>query len=219
MIQTQATIQSKPKSQPYFRITATLLNSWQNIFDSYLYVKESENDEICLEDKVADRREQATQEFIDLLNRKPVPDNEFMKRGREYEADVYANKDEVFSPIVKDGAFQVTIKKKIIVADTPVMLYGVLDCLKAGRIYDIKRVSKYSYGKYKRSHQHPIYLYLVPNAIDFTYLAMDDKGEHHEENYIRENCEDILNTIAQFISWLKSNNLYDVWVNKWAMYD
>ena len=219
MIQTQSQVQSKPKAQPYYRITPTLLNSWQNIFDSYLYVKESENDEICLEDKVALKREQATKEFVDLLNRIPVPDNEFMKRGREYEADVYANKDKVFSPIVENGAFQVTIKKKIIVADTPVMLYGVLDCLKAGKIYDIKRVSKYAYGKYKRSHQHPVYLYLVPNAIDFTYLVMDDKEEHHEENYIRENCEDILQTIAQFISWLKSNDLYEIWTQKWAMYE
>lgn len=218
MIKKQENISQVPKKEAYVRITATLLNSWANIWNCEDYVVESDNDTISYEDKVALAREKATQEFIDLLNRKPIPDNEYMQRGREFEDLVCSGKDDEFSPIVDNGAFQVLGTKKVVIAGVKVLLYGILDVLKAARINDIKRVTKYSYPKYKKSLQHPLYLELFPETLDFTYLVRDDRGNSHYENYIRENCVDIYQVVATFIAYLKANDLFDILVEKWTMY-
>ena len=73
-----------------------------------------------------------------------------------------------------------------------------------------------------------MYLYLVPGAIDFTYLICDQRIEskneeinskaHHLENYTRENCEDIIEVCGNFLSWLKANNLFDIFTQKWLTY-
>jgi hypothetical protein len=210
-----------------YRVTATLLNSWQRIFDAKYDVKESEKDEISFEAKVQTEMENRTEEFINLLKRIPTPDNEYMRKGREFENIVCTGGDPEFSPIVNNGAFQVTVQREVDIDGVPLTLYGVLDVLKAGRIMDIKRVVRYSCGKYKNSHQHSMYLYLVPEALDFTYLICDDNIEsdnlekrysaYHYENYVRENSEDILQVISQFLSWLKANNLFDIYIQKWVM--
>lgn len=228
MIKKQKDILSMPKTTPHYRITTTLLNQWQRIFEAEDFVKESENDTMSYEDKVNVEVEKRTREFLDLLNRIPTPDNEAMRKGREYERYVCEGLDKEFSPIVNGGAFQVKATKDIVVDGVPIRMYGVLDVLKAGRIMDIKRVGQYKYPKYKTSHQHAMYLFLIPSAIDFTYLICDDnidsKNEekrnesHHYENYRRENCEDIVLVVSQFLSWLKANNLFEVYTQNWAMY-
>ena len=227
MIKKQKDIASLPKKEKRIRITATLLNSWQYIWDCKNYVYEGENDEICYEEKLKEAQEKAKQDFINMLNRIPTPDNEFMKKGREFEDKVCSGNDSVFSPIVENGIFQLKITKNIDIDGVPVILYGVLDVLKKGKIYDIKRVQKYKYPKYKTSHQHTLYLFLVPEAIDFEYLICDDKVEspiiekrkeaYHHEHYIRENCEDIISVLRNFINYLKANDLFEIWINKWAM--
>lgn len=215
MIKKQKDMLLIPKKKQRYRITATLLNAWQYIWDCKKYVKESENDEICYEDKLAIAQEKAKNDFINILNRIPIPDNEAMKKGREYESLVYADGDEEFSPIIENGAFQVTLTKNIEIDNIPIVLYGVLDVLKKGRIYDIKRVGIYKFPKYKSSHQHAMYLELCPNAIDFTYLVCDDKGNHWYENYIRENSENIIDIVREFISYLKANDLLEIFKSKW----
>lgn len=227
MIKKQSVISQLSKKETRYRITATLLNSWQRIFDAKYDVKESEKDEISFEDKVVLEMQKREQEFLNVLRRVKTPPNEFMLKGIEFEDKVCKGMDEVFSPIVMGGAYQVTLTKNVIVDNVPLTLYGVLDVLKAGRIMDIKRVIKYSTGKYKTSHQHPMYLFLAPQALDFTYLICDDnvdsrdeikkKSAYHYENYVRENCEDILQVISQFISWLKSKGYFDIYIQNWAM--
>lgn len=217
MIKSQNAMSQLPKTMPRYRITASLLNSWQQIWDCADYVFESENDTLSYEDKLEEARQKKIKEFVDVLNRIPIPDNEYMKKGREYEALVCNGGDSIFSPIIEDGAFQVTLTRNVDIDDIPITLYGVLDVLKGGRIMDIKRVKTYKYPKYRESHQHSMYLYLYENAIDFTYLICDDKGEHHYENYIRENCEDILKVVSDFISWLKANDLIEIFKQKWQM--
>jgi len=206
---------SLPKREKVYEITATLLNQWQRIFDAAKYVKESESDTVAFETKVAEAQAKAKEEFVNTLRRVPVPENEAIIKGREYEKKVCDGLDEEFSPIIENGEFQAAYRKKIVVSGVNVMLYGILDVLKAGRIYDIKRVGRYQYPKYKTSHQHPMYFALVPNAIDFTYLVCDDNGEHHYENYLQCNCEDITVTIATFLSWLKANDLWDEFGAYW----
>ena len=228
MIKKQAVISQLTKKEPRYRVTPTLLNSWQRIFDAKDDVKESEKDEMSLEDKITLEMEKRKEEFINLLNRIPVEDNIYMQKGREFEDTVCAGNDPEFSPIVENGAFQVTLTKDVMIDNVPIRLYGVLDVLKAGRIMDIKRVVRYQTQKYKKSHQHPMYLFLMPEAIDFTYLICDDnvdsndelkrKSAYHYENYIRENCEDILQVVSQFLSWLKANNLFEIFTDKWKSY-
>ena len=218
-------VQTKPVR---YRITTTLLNSWQYIWDCINYVVETENDEISKEDKITIAQGKAKADFVNYLNRIPIPDNENMKLGREYEDKVCSGGDDVFSPIVEGGAFQVTVTKDVDILGVPITLYGVLDVLKGGRIYDIKRIRKnYKYPKYKTSHQHGMYLYLVPEALDFTYLMCDDRIDskneetrakaHNTEHYVRENTEDIITVCTQFILWLKANNLFDIFIEKWKM--
>lgn len=227
MIKCQKDISLLPKVETRYRITATLLNSWQRIFDAKNDIFENENDEISYEDKLAQEQEKRKEEFIYLLERKPFVDNEFMKKGREYEDLVCTGGDRIFSPYVNRGAFQVTLTKDVDIDGIPITLYGVLDVLKRGRIMDIKRVVKYKYPKYKTSHQHPMYLFLAPDALDFTYLVADNNVEskdqekfekaHHLERYVRENCEDILQVCSRFLSWLKENNLFEIYTAKWQM--
>lgn len=228
MIKSQKDLLNLNKKNVFYRVTPTLLNSWQRIFDAKYDVKEGEKDEISYEDKLSIEMEKRKQEFINLLNRIPTPDNEYMRKGREFENLVCFGRDPMFSPIVAGGAFQVTLTKDVFVDNIPIRLYGVLDVLKAGRIMDIKRVVTYKQNKYKTSHQHPMYLYLAPNAIDFTYLVCDDNVEkedpekkekaYHLEHYVRENCEDILQVVSQFLSYLKANDLFHIFVSKWATY-
>ena len=217
--------QTKPQR---YRITATLLNSWQWIWDCVDYVVETENDELSKEDKILIAQGKAKSEFVNVLKRIPIPDNENMRLGREYENKVCNGLDEVFSPIVEGGAFQVTVTKEVDILGVPITLYGVLDVLKGGRIYDIKRIRKnYKYPKYKTSHQHSMYLYLVPQSLDFTYLMCDDRIDskneeirakaHNTEHYLRENTEDIITVCTQFIMWLKSNDLFDIFIENWKM--
>lgn len=215
MIKPKSVMSSLPKATPSYQITATLLNSWQRIFDVPKFVRESEDDEIAYEDKVADAMEAAKAEFMSYLSGIEVPDTEAMRKGREYEADVYAGKDPEFSPIVDGGEFQAEFSRRIEVNGMKIVLYGFLDCLKAGRIYDIKRVGRYSYPKYKTSHQHAMYFALVPNAIDFTYLVMDDSGKHHYERYEPCNCEDVTDVVARFLSWLEGNGAMDTFKANW----
>jgi len=215
MIKKRNVMSLLPKSEKSYQITASLLNQWQRIFDAKDWVKEADDDDKSYETKAAEASDQAKVDFLNVLKRIPTPDNDAMKKGREYESSVYEGKDEIFSPIVENGQFQATFTKRITVDGTPITLYGVLDVLKAGRIMDIKRVGYYSSGKYKGSHQHPMYLELVPNAIDFTYLIMDDKGNHHTERYIRENSEDIKTVCSQFLSWLKANDLFETYKQNW----
>lgn len=212
-----------PKKPQRLQLTASLLNSWQYIFDSEDFVREAKDDVLSLEDKRELAFNAAKDKFILDLKRVKQPTTEAQEKGKQYESDVYAGKDDVFSPYVRGGAFQATFQKDVDIDGVPITFYGVLDCLKKARIMDIKRVGYYPAGggKYKTSHQHPLYLFLVPAAIDFTYLICDDKGEHHMEHYIRENSEDILQASSQFISWLKANydengvNLFDIYQSNW----
>ena len=215
MIKKQNDISQKPKTEPYYEITASLLNSWQRIWDAKDWVRESESDEISIEDKISQAMEKANQEFLNSLNRIPFPDNEAMAKGRQYESDVYDGKDDIFSPVVENGEFQAAYTKKIKINGMNIMLYGILDCLKAGRIYDIKRVGHYQTAKYKKSHQHPMYFALVPEALDFTYLVCDDRGDHHFERYLRENCEDIEDVVRTFLMYLEANGLMETFKTKW----
>ena len=95
-------------------------------------------------------------------------------------------------------------------------LYGVCDYVKAGIIYDIKRVQRYEYGKYLHSPQHPMYLHLLPGASKFAYLIFDGTSTY-TETYRRGDFEPIEDTISRFINWLLANGYINDYFTHWEM--
>jgi hypothetical protein len=137
-----------------------------------------------------------------------------MQRGIDFEEECYKG-NTIISPIIENGAYQISGKKVIRVSGIDILLYGRLDVLKGGTIYDIKRVTKYAPQKYQKSYQHPVYLELFPDAKQFTYLVYDDTEKLHTETYYRDECCDVKGVIADFLRWLKENDLFEVFVSKW----
>lgn len=126
----------------------------------------------------------------------------------------YAAADKV-ADIVRGGQLQYVAKAVTRVNDMELLLYGRLDALKAGKIYDIKFSKGYERGKYVDSTQHPMYMALVPEALDFTYLVSNGT-EVWTEQYRRDETPDILPTVRAFLDWLRMAGLMKVYMEHWA---
>lgn len=183
-----------------YLITPSLLNSWK-------YAISQDNDYGNLED------------FKKVLSREPVEETEAMKLGYQFEDFMIKN----YEP-TKYGCYQVKASKDITTETGTYVLYGRLDCLKAGKIYDYKHTGSYDVGKFYGSYQTLVYFELVPEALEFEYIIcnnytegkkLEDLNIYHE-NYYREDIkEDIKQEIDHFIQWLKTNDLYDLFCEKW----
>lgn len=196
-----------------YLITPSLLNSWAYIWLCAESVREAQSDTMCLEDKIEDKRKQAYQDFLKTLNREKSEPNIYMQRGIEFEEECYKG-NTCISPIIQGGAYQVVGKKVKNIAGLDFLLYGRLDVLKGGVVYDIKRVSTYSPQKYINSYQHGFYLELFPRAYKFEYLVFDGK-ELHRETYYKDQVVYIDSVIENFINWLKQEKLLDLYKEKW----
>lgn len=197
-----------------FLVTPSLLNSWAYIFLASQNVREAASDAMCLEDKADQASERAKEEFIDTLKKVEKPPNEAMQKGIDFERECYLGNTPI-SPIIEGGAFQIVGKKNVIIDDIPVLLYGRLDVLKNGTIYDIKRVRQYKAQKYLKSYQHGFYLDLFEEASTFTYLAYDDGEKLHQETYYRGQYIPTETVVKEFFGWLKINNLWEIYEEHW----
>lgn len=117
--------------------------------------------------------------------------------------------------VVRGGQFQYKAKKSVNVGGIEFLLYGKLDVLKAGTIYDIKFSKNYDRGKYFGSTQHPLYLELVPEAGEFTYLVSNGT-DVWTETYFREDTRSIFPVIADFTDWIKAQGLFPIYSEKWS---
>lgn len=196
-----------------YLVTPSLLNSWLWIWECANGVKEAESDEISIEDKKTEAQEKAYEDFLKTLRREPFEPNEYMLAGIQFEEDCYSGKT-CISPIIEGGAYQIVGKKNVQVNGMNFLMYGRLDVLKGGTIYDIKRVFKYSLPKYKWSSQHGFYLDLFTRANDFKYLCYDG-NKLHIEQYFRDQYIPTTEVISQFINWLENKNLLDVYKDNW----
>lgn len=197
-----------------YLITPSLLNSWGWIRNCADSVTESEKDEISLEDKIYNARLQAIEDFKKTLARIPSEPNKFMQEGIEFEEECYKG-NTCISPIIEDGAYQIVGKKYITVNGIKFLMYGRLDVLKGGIIYDIKRVWKYSLPKYSKSYQHQFYFELFPNAYKFEYLIYDGKALHREVYFPNDDTNYISSVIKNFLNWLKVNGMLKLYLEKW----
>lgn len=199
-----------------YLITQTLLSSWGYMFSCYESVQED-----------------AQNDFMRVLNRERVKPTEAMLKGIQFEDAVYAAaagmpyapQDKWESGIRKVAAIihgaptQLKTQREIEVCGETFLVYGILDALKAGTIYDVKFSTK-SFGgvelagKYLDSPQHPAYLYIVPEAQSFEYLVSDGQ-DLYREVYSREETRPIGDIIAEFVQSIKDMGLYELYKSKW----
>ena len=187
------------KSKTSLLLTQTLINSWL-----YLYQVDGEY------------YEKSYQDFLKTLKRIPLEDNEIFARGREFEKQVINGEYKEIYDIIKGGSYQVSKKKELVVDNLDFTVYGIADFIKNGVIYDTKRVNNYELQKYQYSSQHLIYLYLFDDCYEFTYLIVDNSDTTYEETYKRNDLTlTIENLIHNFISFLKENNLFNIYLENW----
>ncbi len=197
-----------------YLITQSLLSAFGYTFDAY-------------------DGEGAYESFLKTLKREPIEKTAAMTNGIEFENEVYKaalslprrqhpkweQGIQAVAAIIKGAPTQVRTQREIEVCGIKFLLYGVLDAIKAGVIYDVKFSSK-SFGsaelagKYLNSPQHPTYLYLVPEAYKFEYLVSDGK-DLYRESYDRQETQDISEIIAEFLSTINEMGLLDIYKKFW----
>lgn len=195
-----------PKQSKKFLITQSLLSSW-------LYTYKSED---------------GYEDFLKTLHRERTPPTKAMLDGNRFEhclnsvlsgAEIepthewYKPITELY-PTLQSAQQQVALSKQVTVEGTEFVLYGVLDFLKAGVIYDTKFSKSYHVGKYLNSPQHPMYFALVPEAYEFTYLICDGKYIY-TETYRPDVVEPIERTIKYFLEFLENLNLMGIYKENW----
>lgn len=198
-----------------YLITHSLLSSWIYAMKENPY-----------EDATSEKDPFA--EFLKVLNREPTETNQAMQNGIDFEnlvtdivngegdaTDKWYDAAEKIARIIRGGQLQCRASKEIEVGGMTFVLYGRLDALKAGVIYDIKFSKSYDVGKYFSSTQHPTYFELIPEANEFTYLVSNGSSVW-PETYRRDETRSIFSDISDFVSWLKVQGLLETYKSKWV---
>ena len=199
-----------------YLITQSLLGSWGYLFS-------------CMEEY----QDKAYEDFLITLRREKKETTPEMQNGIDFENEVYlAAADAPRKPhpkweqgitavatVIKGAQVQVKAQRELTVAGMDFLVYGILDALKAGSIFDVKFLNK-SFGsaelagKYLESPQHHAYFYLIPEAVDFTYLVSDGQ-DLYTERYTPDMCKPFPDIVAQFVTSITSMDLLDVYKEHW----
>lgn len=147
--------------------------------------------------------------------------NFFMERGNRFESEVFKGEHGSMSALVKGLPKQVWASKVVERDGYNIRIAGIMDVVDEDkkRIYDIKRVSKFTKDKYDNSTQHLIYFYLRPEMRDFYYLVAVGRNEEFTEevaHYKRpdDNIEEtVLHIVDNFYTFLKENNLWETYTS------
>lgn len=118
-----------------------------------------------------------------------------------------------------DAQTQVKLSTTMTVDGIDLFVYGILDGLKEGVIYDVKFSNKSFHsadlaGKYLDSSQHPTYFALCPEATKFVYLVSDGE-DVYTEVYTPKITRPFAEIASEFLTSLKVMNLLDVYKEKW----
>lgn len=194
------------QKQNKFLITQSLISAWQ----------------------FALKLDDGYEDFLKTLRREPIQPNKAMLDGQKFENCLNATLDgaeidpshEWYKPITQlygmlaGSQQQVALSRDMTIDDLDLVLYGKLDFLLAGHIYDTKYSKTYNVGKYYDSPQHLFYFALVPEASSFSYLICD--GNYvYRETYYPDEVEPVENIIHNFIQFLKRMNLLDIYKENW----
>lgn len=200
-----------------YLITQSLLSAW-----NYVHT--------CWEGNEDD----AMASFLAALRREKTPPTDAILEGIEFETEVYAAASgqnrpphpkwesgiRLVSDMLKGAQFQVRVYREIEVCGMTFLVYGILDAIHAGTIFDVKYKTK-SFGSldlagaYFDSPQHPFYFYLVPEAREFLYLVSDG-NDLYIERYTPDETVTAESLIADFIQFLSAANLLDEYKEHWA---
>lgn len=171
-------------------------------------------------------------DFLKTLRREPIQQTKAMLEGIRFENCLNAvlNGAEIepthewYKPIMElyptlyGAQQQASPSCERVIDGVRFVLYGKLDFLKAGVIYDTKYSPRYpskgNINNYMDSPQHPMYFALVPEARSFTYLISDGKYIY-TETYRPDEVEPIERTIKHFMDYLQKMNLWDVFTQNW----
>ena len=194
--------------QSKVRITQSLLSAWYWSF----------------------KTDNGYEDFLRTLNREKKPPTKAMLDGIAFEnvlnntlkGEHLPEDHEWYRPITEmaaelDGAQQqVNLFRDVEIDGQSVLLHGVLDYLREGHIWDCKYSKTYHLNKYlwTETPQTSMYLALVPEAFDFTYIVCDGKYVYRER-YTRDIVPSIEPTISQFMKYLKYHNLWNIFEEKW----
>lgn len=169
------------------------------------------------------------EDFIKVLNKEEFKPTESILKGFEYEKYMQENFEETLN-----GAYQVKVSKEY----DDYLLYGIVDCLKGGIIYDYKYTKHYEVGKFFNNHQTLMYLEMIPEAKKMVYLITDKfvkemplsaplnyeycgeyeykVGDIYREEYTKDMFPETIDSILhKFEEWLKQYNLFDLYAEKW----
>ncbi len=167
------------------------------------------------------------EDFIKVLNKEEFEPSESILKGFEFEKYMQENYEET-----KNGVYQVVVSKE----HGDYLLYGIIDCLKGGIIYDYKYTKNYDVGKFFGNHQTPMYLEIVPEASKMIYLIANkfekieytdnnfqdvknveyEVGDIFREEYTKDMFPETIDSILhKFEAWLKQYNLFDLYTEKW----
>lgn len=209
-----------------YLITQSLLSAWMYMFNCY-----------------EDSSEQAREDFLTSLRRESIAPSEEMLRGISFEdaVNAYLNGD-IEAPqrhaseyakrgctgeeaecvvkvaeIMRGGTYQLTAYKDKRIAGIDFLLMAKCDWVKAGVIYDCKRVTNYETGKYYESAQHPMYMEVLDTAYAFKYIVCDGSDVYTTDEYTRADIpQPIDQIIMQFVQYLKSENLLETYLKYWG---
>ena len=168
------------------------------------------------------------EDFLRTLKREKTPPTMAMLNGIKYENILNAVLDgetiqpdhEWYRPITEMAAElqgaqkQVNLFRDLRVDGVDFLIHGVLDYLKCGHIYDCKFSKSYELNKYLGSPQTAFYAYLVPEALDMTYIISDGKWVYRER-YPKDIIEPIEPYIKNFMRFLDQHGLVDIYCEKW----
>lgn len=171
-----------------YLMTASLLNSWKNLLDNEFSEME---------------------DFLKVLHRKPIEKTEPMMKGDIFEQWAANNIPEL----------QGAVRQAALYGECgDYLLYGKLDFLKAGIIYDAKYTGRYEVGKFFGSPQTSMYFTLVPEAFKFVYIISNSEDGKNlwREEYLRDEVVPISVHIGQFESWLQEVGLFGIYREVWA---
>lgn len=189
-----------------FLITCSLLNSWEWGFtDDEHYT-----------------------EFLQVLNGEKTSQNKWKDDGIRFENILNAvlngaeiepthewyNPITILYGILAGSQQQVALSKDIVIDGINYVLYGKLDFLLAGTIYDTKFSKTYSVGKYIDNPQTSAYFALVPEARAFEFLICDG-DEVYRETYHPGEVEPIERKISRFMRFLDVMNLKSTYFTNW----
>lgn len=185
-----------------YLITSSLLDSWQ-----YLLKGQYGN----------------MDDFLSTLKREPHETTKAQQEGFDFEDYMIDN----YIP-TKNGQYQVKVSKEYTSLNgITYILYGRLDCLKEGVIYDYKHTSKYEVGKFFNRCQTSMYMALVPEAYKMQYIVGINKPQYqiqdindcpynlYLEDYRRDEIMPIEDIINRFEEWLNLTNLMETYKQYW----